>query len=163
MRANVICNFPPIASMPVLRGLNPIEYLSRMNSEVDKGRNLEEQSSFMRPWLERLPLISEQSIRYKGERIRRVALNSSSISSYSLLMARETDPLLGHSSSRNGDAHLSSSSESSRWSRLKSHLSESVDADRCGPVLAMQCFIAGAADAAVYSHTNTWAAFMVSP
>jgi len=72
---------------------------------------------------------------------------------------RESDPLLGPG--LNGrDSSLRSNQ--SYWSRFKQRLNETVDVNKCGTPLAIQCFIAGAADAAAYSQTNTWAAFMVS-
>lgn len=37
-----------------------------------------------------------------------------------------------------------------------------INADRAQIALALQCFVAGWANAAVYAQTKTWVAFMVS-
>ncbi|UZJ53950.1 hypothetical protein CBS101457_003270 [Exobasidium rhododendri] len=72
---------------------------------------------------------------------------------------RETDPLLGHRNGANGESSSSASAQS-RWTLFKSKLDETIDVDKCNPILTIQCFIAGAADAAAYGQTSTWAAFM---
>ena len=66
----------------------------------------------------------------------------------------ESDPLLGQ---RNGYAVAPGP-----WTKVKRRMGQSVDASKCGPALAVQCYIAGAADAAAYGYTKTWVAFMVS-
>lgn len=71
---------------------------------------------------------------------------------------RETDPLLGHT-----NGHAQDGEElSSAWSRAQQYLGQTVDAGKCYPALTVQCFIAGAADAAAYGYTKTWVGFMVS-
>ena len=73
---------------------------------------------------------------------------------------RESDPLLGHTNGHT--THEDGAvARGTAWARFKGRLGESVDVDKCGPALTMQCFMAGAADAAAYGQTTTWAAFMV--
>lgn len=53
-------------------------------------------------------------------------------------------------------------SERSSWrARVHAKLQEDINVEDSGPGLLCQCMIAGAADAAAYSQTLTWAAFMV--
>lgn len=78
---------------------------------------------------------------------------------------RETDPLLGRTSGHAQDEDQDEDQDEeqkSTWCRIQDHLSQPVDADKCYPALTVQCFIAGAADAAVYGYTKTWVGFMVS-
>jgi len=72
---------------------------------------------------------------------------------------RETDPLLGQ---HNGNGTDISSEQPGAWKKMMSRMGQSVDSSKCEPALAVQCFIAGAADAAAYGYTKTWVAFMVS-
>lgn len=74
-------------------------------------------------------------------------------------MPRETDPLLGNHH-RNSSYDHEPATPSWR-ARLAEGLSEEIDVAACGPALACQCMIAGAADVAAYSQSSTWAAFMV--